>query len=260
MSPLATVSAVEAFGVRIRIRAPAGLHDGVDVRPPPSARPHQGREWDVEYVVRPAAAGGIDVARGGEPMGRFADIAAASFEIESDQHFRVAVTARDHLFVHAGVVLVGDRALVLPGRTLAGESTLVLALVRTGATYFSDEFAVLDAQGRVHAYRKPLSERVEGAPRPRLHPPETLGGSTDGRGRSLGWVVSTRFRPAGAWAPAPMSRADAVMALFDNTVLARERPDFALERLTRAVEGAHALRGDRGEAPIAAKRILEDLA
>ena len=36
------------------------------------------------------------------------------------------------------------RAIVIPGRTFSGKSTLVAELVRAGATYYSDEYAVED--------------------------------------------------------------------------------------------------------------------
>src|ERR687894_479249 len=50
------------------------------------------------------------------------------------------------------VVARGGRALVRPGPSLSGKTTLVAALVRSGAAYLSDEFAVLDPEGRVHPY------------------------------------------------------------------------------------------------------------
>ena len=58
--------------------------------------------------------------------------------------------------VHAGAVLWGERALLLPGVTHAGKSSLVAELLRRGATYFSDEYALIDSEGRVHPYPRPL--------------------------------------------------------------------------------------------------------
>lgn len=56
---------------------------------------------------------------------------------------------------------------MVPGRTLSGKSSLVLALVKAGADYYSDEYAVFDGSGRVHPYSKPLSRRSGSGP-PRL--------------------------------------------------------------------------------------------
>jgi hypothetical protein len=58
--------------------------------------------------------------------------------------------------VHAGAVVLGERALLMPGATHAGKSSLVAELLRRGATYFSDEYALIDSEGRVHPYPRPL--------------------------------------------------------------------------------------------------------
>src|SRR6186997_3026660 len=71
----------------------------------------------------------------------------------------VAERAPDHLFVHAGVVGWEGRAIVMPGASFAGKTTLVQAWLEAGATYYSDEFAVLDRDGRVHPFARPLAIR-----------------------------------------------------------------------------------------------------
>lgn len=58
--------------------------------------------------------------------------------------------------VHAGAVLWGERILLLPGITHSGKSSLVAELLRRGATYFSDEYALVDSEGHVHPYPRPL--------------------------------------------------------------------------------------------------------
>ena len=63
--------------------------------------------------------------------------------------------------VHGGVVGHDGRAILLPGPTGAGKSTLVAELVRRGALYFSDEYALIDGAGRVHPYPRPLLLRDE---------------------------------------------------------------------------------------------------
>ena len=68
--------------------------------------------------------------------------------LEVDARHTVAVLSPQRVFIHAGVVGWSVHAIVMPGRTFTGESTLVEALVRRGAEYFSDEYAVLDRKGR----------------------------------------------------------------------------------------------------------------
>lgn len=51
---------------------------------------------------------------------------------------------RRYVYVHAGVVEWEGRALVFPGVSHAGKSTLTLAMVRAGARFLSDELLVFD--------------------------------------------------------------------------------------------------------------------
>jgi uridine kinase len=39
--------------------------------------------------------------------------------------------------------------IAIPGRSFSGKTSLVTALVRAGAVYYSDEFAVIDRDGLV---------------------------------------------------------------------------------------------------------------
>ena len=66
----------------------------------------------------------------------------------------VAQRSQQMLFMHAGVVAWRGMAIVFPGRSYTGKSTLVAELVLRGAMYYSDEFAVLDDTGKVHPYRR----------------------------------------------------------------------------------------------------------
>src|SRR6185295_969546 len=154
--------------------------------------------------------------------------------LESHLSFSVAMTARRRLFVHAGVVGWHGRALVIPGRSLSGKTTLVAALVRAGATYYSDEYAVFDQHGRVHPYPKRLSIREEPGKPPRICPVEELGGRAGARPLPVGLIAVAAYTPGARWRPRALSRGQAVLALLGNTVLARIRPDLALPTLQRA--------------------------
>ncbi|MEQ1758123.1 MAG: PqqD family peptide modification chaperone [Vicinamibacterales bacterium] len=59
---------------------------------------------------------------------------------------RTFAVARHAYFMelHAGVVLLGNGALLLPGSAGRGKTTLTAALVRSGGIYFSDEIALLE--------------------------------------------------------------------------------------------------------------------
>jgi hypothetical protein len=155
--------AVTGFGVRVGVRVnDAALIDRLRSRLPPGAK--MSRMGMVDRMLSvilapPSERRGVKnyhlVYANHEVVGRShrLDILLDSY----DTHLRAAMAqlSRRKLFVHAGVVAWKDRAILLPGRTLAGKTHLVGELVKAGATYFSDEYAVLDDDGCVHPFAKP---------------------------------------------------------------------------------------------------------
>ena len=263
MDQMYTATAFEAFGARIEIRTAESVAS--DVRPllPPRARLITSEDYDTVYSVNstPSKSGShtiYQLERDGADVGSYRSLSRICRELESDMHFRVALAARDFLFVHAGVVQWKGQAVVVPGRTETGKSSLIMALVDAGGNYFSDEYAVLDREGRVHPYPKPLSQRREGE-RPHLHTAEALGSQQEAPAAPMGLAVITRFRDGAAWNPRRMSKAQVMMALFDNTVVAQSRPEFALSVLAKAVEGTEGLEGECGEASETASALLTAL-
>jgi hypothetical protein len=105
-----------------------------------------------------------------------------------------AFRAQDCLFVHAGVVGWQGWAILIPGRSMTGKTTLVKALVEARATYYSDEFAVLDKAGRVHPYPVPLSLRGENGQAGCKTPVVALGGRIGVEPLQVGLVVVTEYR------------------------------------------------------------------
>ncbi|HLL53215.1 MAG TPA: hypothetical protein VK447_06710 [Myxococcaceae bacterium] len=178
--------------------------------------------------------------------------------LESHIGLFVAENAPRHVFVHAGVVGFEGKALVIPGKTFTGKSTLVAALVRAGAEYYSDEFAVLDAKGRVHPYPRALALRDSTIRQYRLRPEEI--GRVGRRPLPVGLVISSTFKSGARWRPRSLSPAEAAMAMLANTIPARGKPKEVLASLARALAHTRALKGTRGEADIVAPQLLEVLA
>lgn len=166
--------------------------------------------------------------------------------LESDLTAYVAEQAPRRVFVHAGVVGWGGRAVVIPGRSQSGKSTLVAELVRAGARYYSDEFAVVDSRGLVYPF--PTRLALRGGPGRQRLTAEDLGGRAGRRSLPVGLVLVTHYRPGARWRPRRLSAGHATLALLANTVPARSRPADALRTLARAVQGAESLHGVRGEA------------
>ena len=186
-------------------------------------------------------------------------IVEATDAVLSDLELWIAEFARRRVFVHAGCVAVDGQAIVLPGRSMSGKSSLTAALVRAGADYYSDEYAVLDNQGLVRPYaRKPAIRPYQGVPAGRVDV-EELGGRV-GRGPARVKLIAVlRFDPGAGWQPEPLTRGPAVLRLLDNTVAARSRPRAVLSALDGATLDARALEGTRGDADDTAARLMSML-
>jgi hypothetical protein len=158
--------------------------------------------------------------------------------------------------VHAGVVAHEGRAIVLPAATYAGKSTLVAEMVRHGAEYCSDEYALIDVVGRVHPYpRAVLLRDASGDDQsPRLA--GELGGRVARGPVRAGVIVGVRRVAGAALDLAPTTQAEAVLLLLQNTPHALADAPWILAPIARAVEGTACYVGVRGEAAEAARAIL----
>src|SRR5947209_10772416 len=130
-----------SYGLRIGIRVnnPAVLERLLD-RLPPGWKPSRFLVVDRLYSViagDPAARNNVRLFNllyaGPTRLARTMQLEELIEVLETDLQLYVAEMARRRLFVHAGVVALERRAIVIPGRSFTGKSTLVAALVRAGA-------------------------------------------------------------------------------------------------------------------------------
>lgn len=166
----------------------------------------------------------------------------------SDSRLFIGEMARRWVFLHAGVVSWGGRAILIPGRSFSGKTSLVAELVKAGAIYFSDEYAVLDLQGRVHPYLKPLSLRDAVTGRQIDHSVASLGGESATEAATVGLVLITGYQAGAVWQPSVVSAGEGVLALADNSLSIRHAPQQVLSTLRQSVAGATILKSARGEA------------
>ena len=189
-------------------------------------------------------------------LARERELEPALAALEVDIRHQVSAMAPRRVFVHAGVVGWRGRAIVIPGRTFTGKTTMVAALVRAGATYYSDEFAVLDPRGRVHPFAKPLSIRRDGTYVGDDIAVAELGGRAGSRPLPVGLVAVAPYKANGRWRPRRLARAEGALALLENAVPARLDPSRVVSTLSRAVASATILKGSRGEADGIAEALL----
>jgi hypothetical protein len=168
----------------------------------------------------------------------------------------LALCSPRHIFIHAGVVAVDGVAIVIPGRSRTGKTTLVAALMDLGATYYSDEYAVVDEAGVIHPYAKTLSVRVPGAEH-LGNPVPVPAGRTATAPIRAGLIVATKYREGERWQPTRISAAEGAQTLLTNTPAARSRPAAALAAVSKLARDAEAFSGPRGDAADTARALIE---
>jgi hypothetical protein len=259
--------AFESHGARFGIRAndPAILPRIAGLLPPgavPLTSPLVEGLYSLK-VAAPGARAGVRnyhlLYQGVGQIARTQDLDEALAALESDLHGQVASRAQDSLFVHAGVVGWQGRAIVIPGRSFSGKTSLTAALVRAGAEYLSDEYAVLDTQGRVHPYPKSLSFRDAAGEPLEKRSVESLGGRAAAAPLPVGLILDTKYVQDAHWRPRHLTPGAALFTLLDNTVQIRRQPQWALEILQKAVSGAAGVKSKRGEAEAVAAWALNHL-
>ena len=253
--------AFEAYGTELRVCTNSReLLDHVELMLPPGwrRRPRSSKQHrlglleegnGIYSIYRPSDGACIHDAPGRD---------YALIMLESQIQGYIALNATEFVFIHAGVVADGGRAIVIPGMSFSGKTTLVRALVDAGAVYYSDEFAAFDETGRVVPYAKRLTVRRphEGADD---YSVEQLGGVAGVEPMRMGLVIATHFRPGAEWQPRQLTPGAGALAMLAHAVPAQARPEQTLRVLKRALQGAVILQGERGEANDVARVLLDTL-
>jgi hypothetical protein len=175
-----------------------------------------------------------------------------------EHHLPIAVASRTDrgVALHAALVSWQGKGVLLPGVSFSGKSTLVAALVDAGARFEADDLVLVEGSGAARGIPRALVLR-ENRGRTRRSP------------ASLGWqprlhplpverVLFLRFDPAGRLAWEPLTPATAALFLFAHAIDTKRDPARLLTALSALVSGSRTVQGLRGEAPSAARRILDE--
>ncbi len=153
--------------------------------------------------------------------------------------------------VHAAVLVWDGAAVIVPGPSYAGKSTLTVAAAAAGATVASDEFALVDPQtGLVRGWNRRVRVRTRsGIERAEL--------AVDIEPTRVGVVAAVAYGE-GEQMLRELSPAETALAILANTVCAQSRPLEAIAAATTLARTACGVGGTRGEATEAAE-VLRDM-
>ncbi len=158
--------------------------------------------------------------------------------------------------VHAGAVVFRDRAILIPGTTHAGKSSMVAELLRRGAKLLSDEYALIDKDGMVHSYPRPLLLRDSHLQQSPVLPAE-LGSEFAREPVPAGWIMALEYGPESNWRVLEVSQSEALMILLRNTPHPMAQSPEMIDSFLRAVSSAKCFAGSRGDAVQGADQILQ---
>ncbi|MEW6362066.1 MAG: hypothetical protein AB1477_08135 [Acidobacteriota bacterium] len=256
--------AFEAYGVRIHLSADNDELLEIGIRTAKKALVGRlkeiecsGRDADHRFSVHRDSNRGYYFRDEGEPTTPTPDETDFCRLLNTMIRIQVAAKAKRYVFIHSGVVAVNGRAIVLPGDSYAGKTRLVAELIRRGAVYFSDEYAVLDEYGKVHPFERNLSMRPDGGHIPYEVEPEDLGAVRGKIPVPAGMLVLTKFEPGSIWKPEQISLGQAILEMVPKAIGVRNNPAFYLTVLNRTFKSATILKSLRSEAAETAERILE---
>jgi hypothetical protein len=248
----------EIYGVRVAVGASdRDVLDRLVALLPAGAKPCDPDTVDRRFIVLTVGDGiwRYESGNGRSPM--FPDLALVIPMLDGDLRRYVASSAPDRVFVHAGAVAYRGRAIVIPGQAFSGKTTLVAALARAGAVYYSDEYAVLDERGFVHPYARPLSIRQPDQQPNARHTVESMGGTVGEEPVPVGLIAATKYIPGADFSPERRSSAQGMLTLLAHATGIRERSAESMAALRGAASSAVVIEGNRGEADAAAQALLE---
>lgn len=169
--------------------------------------------------------------------------------LSSQIRITVAEFAKSKVFIHAGAIGWQGIGMIIPGQSYSGKTTLVSELIKLGAEYYSDEYAVLDENGLLHPYPKRLSMRgiindwdqIDTAP-------EKFGATIGDKAIPVGVILITGYEESGKWQPEVLKAGEGVLEILQHTIPIRNNPDFVLKVLKKTVSRAIIAKSKRGSA------------
>ncbi|MGI8467817.1 MAG: hypothetical protein ACR2N3_05125 [Pyrinomonadaceae bacterium] len=207
---------------------------------------------------RNSETGKFAVYKEDEVLSENSDLKASMDLLASKIRLTVAEFAKRVIFLHAGVVGFNNRAVIIPGKSFAGKTTLVAEFAKKGCEYFSDEYALIDRRGMAHPFPKTLSLRgiVDDYTQVDFEV-EKLGGRRAVKPSPVGCILVAEYRKKSKSRLSEASPGAGLMASIANSISIRQNPKFVIEVLNRAVRQSVVLKAERGEASDFVEKFFE---
>ena len=170
----------------------------------------------------------------------------------------VAEFAPTKVFIHAGSVGWRGRAILLPGNSHFGKTTLVAELAKCGAEYYSDEYAIIDEKGLVHPFARKLTMRENG--RHVIEKPvdiEEFGGVKGSLPIPVSTVMFTKYDPEIESKYEFLTPGQGIVEVIGQTIGIRRNSEFVIKVLKNAFANAIIVKSPRNDAANFALELLE---
>ena len=156
--------------------------------------------------------------------------------------------------LHAACLAIGGGGLVIPGDSYSGKTTIASALLRCGASYLSDEFAVLDSDGQVHPHNTELSIRDESGQQSPVAAASL--GSLAKNAVPVTRVALLRFERGARFNVRSLTVGEAMLELTQHAVDVRQQTAETMAAIRVIAQRAQVIQGVRGEATEAAQALV----
>ncbi len=170
----------------------------------------------------------------------------------------IAEFAVDRVFLHCGVVVWNGKTILFPGDSYTGKTTLVAEFVKRGAVYYSDEYAILDENGHVHPFARPLAirDRIDLSLRYDT-PASELGGTVGSRPLPIDFVFLYNYRKFSRFSIRALTAGEAVLQTMPFAITLRSAPKFSLFVLNKIAMRGNFYSGQRGNSGLAVDNFIE---
>ncbi len=250
--------AFESMGLRIGVQSEdSKIIEQIRQRAIPIWRECESTNLDLEYTLLSSEDTYL-IKRNDEVLGRCRKYDDLMDEFDRWVHIDIGANSKNFVFIHAGAVVWQGSGLILPGKSMAGKTTLVKTLIGLGADFYSDEFAVIDKHGQLHSYPRDLGSREPDGSQNNI-PALELGWKSSMPDVDIKLVASITYNPKLKSEFRQCSRGLGILSLLNNAVGARTQPENTVNHIEQLAKHADFIEGERGDALQTAKQLIDIL-